>query len=293
MTRDWEEAVRRGSIDQLQRLLATGADINARDGHNQTALMIAAGNGDGHVVEWLIEHGAALDHTAKYGLSALMLAVVRGHVDVVRKLTDAGADAGLCGTGAPGFAAKTALDLAIAQADPELVDILRSSAKPQTHMTNNPHFETAPSWKAARTMLAFQPLEPGQTAGLRLQSIRIHVRDHKARLLAVGDRTLEAHYGGFVLSQARKGAEEARRLALAVPYGLTGQDAQIAGRAARVYELGPEPPPDDIDGRPPAVVAWHDAELFCLIASDTMSADQLVGIALSLYGQRGKTQSRR
>ena len=54
----------------------------------------------------------------------------------------------------------------------------------------------------------------------------------------------------------------------------------------------PEPAPDDIDGRSPAIVAWHDGELFCLIASDTMSSDQLVRIAISLYGQRRKARLR-
>jgi hypothetical protein len=156
-------------------------------------------------------------------------------------------------------------------------------------MTTNPHFETAPSWKAARamlTMLTFRPFEPGYTAGLPLQSIRIHVRDHKMGTLTVADRTLEAHYGGFVVSEVRKGVEEARRLALDVRYGPAGRDALIAGRAARVYELGPEPAADDIDGRSPAVVVWHDGELLCLVASATMSSDALVRIAASLYRQR-------
>jgi hypothetical protein len=153
-------------------------------------------------------------------------------------------------------------------------------------MTSNPHFETAASWKTAWEMLTFQPREPRHTAGLRLHSIRIHVRDHKLRELSVNDRTLEAHYGGFVLSQARKGTAEARRLALDVRYGSAGHEGQIAGHATRIYELGPEPAPDDIDGRSPAVVTWYDADLFFLVASDTMSSDELVRIALSLYGQR-------
>jgi hypothetical protein len=50
--------------------------------------------------------------------------------------------------------------------------------------------------------------------------------------------------------------------------------------------------PDDIDGRSPAIVAWHDGELVCLIASDTMSSDQLVRIAILLYGQRRKARLR-
>ena len=48
-------------------------------------------------------------------------------------------------------------------------------------MNENPHFATANSWKAARTMLTFAPLVPTHTAGLRLQALRIHVRDHKMR----------------------------------------------------------------------------------------------------------------
>lgn len=129
MTREWEDAVHRGSIDELQLLLASGADIDARDGHGQTALMLAAVKGNGPVAGWLVERGAALDHTAKYGLSALMLAAVGGHVDIVRRLAEAGANINLRGTGAPGFAEKTALDLAIARGNPEMVEILRSAAE--------------------------------------------------------------------------------------------------------------------------------------------------------------------
>jgi uncharacterized protein len=128
MTSEWRDAVRRGSVDELERLLASGADIDARDKHGQTALTLAAREGRAESVAWLVGHGATLDVTAKYGLSALMLAVVNGHVDVVRILVRSGANLELQGSGAPGFAGKTALDLAIARDDQEMVDILRSLA---------------------------------------------------------------------------------------------------------------------------------------------------------------------
>jgi ankyrin repeat protein len=60
----------------------------------------------------LIDHGAALDVTAKYGLSALMLAVINRHEGIARRLVAAGADLALRGSGAPGFAGKTARALA-------------------------------------------------------------------------------------------------------------------------------------------------------------------------------------
>jgi hypothetical protein len=135
-------------------------------------------------------------------------------------------------------------------------------------------------------MVAFRPLEPSHTAGFRLQSIRIHVRDHKLRELTIEERTLEAHYGAFVLSQSQKGTREARRLALDVSYGQAAREARIAGREARLYERGPEPPPEDIDGRSPSVVTWHDADMFYLISSGEMSPDDLVRVAVSLYAAR-------
>lgn len=111
MRSEWEEAVLRGRVDELQRLVDCGIDIDTRNQKGQTSLMLAAAEGQAPVVTWLVTRGAALDQTAKYGLSALMLAVVRGHADVVRELAHAGANASLRGTGPPGFSEKTALDL--------------------------------------------------------------------------------------------------------------------------------------------------------------------------------------
>ena len=129
MTREWEEALHHGSIDILEFLLEAGAEIDARDAHGQTSVMLAALDGQAHVVRWLVVHGAALDHTAKYNLSALMLAVIRGHAGVVRELTSAGANLKLRGTGAPGFSGKTALDLAVAHGNSEIIEILRAAEK--------------------------------------------------------------------------------------------------------------------------------------------------------------------
>ena len=59
-------------------------------------------------------------------LLALMLAVVAGHAQVAWLLADAGADRSLRGTGTPGFADKTARDLAVERDMRELSIALKS-----------------------------------------------------------------------------------------------------------------------------------------------------------------------
>jgi hypothetical protein len=63
--------------------------------------------------------------TAKFGLSALMLAIVNRHQSVARDLVDGGADLSLRGSGAPGFAGKTAHDLAFESGQPDLANHIR------------------------------------------------------------------------------------------------------------------------------------------------------------------------
>ena len=124
----WQRAIKAGDVDAVRALLRSGTDINAKDRYGQTALMLAAHRGHAALVRQLIEHGANLDVTAKYSLSALMLAVIAGHTEIVRRLVQAGANRNLQGSGAPGFAGKTAYDLAVARGLKELYDELADVA---------------------------------------------------------------------------------------------------------------------------------------------------------------------
>jgi ankyrin repeat protein len=112
MTSEWERAVKGGDLASLASQIAAGADVDAIDRFGQSALMIASQRGHLEVVRLLIEAGADLDRTAKFGLSATMLAVVNGHELVARELGAAGAEIRTVGSGAPGFARKTAAALA-------------------------------------------------------------------------------------------------------------------------------------------------------------------------------------
>jgi uncharacterized protein len=108
----WRQAIGQGDAAVIGELLKRGANVDARDRYGQTGLMLAAHAGHHEVVVTLIAHRADLNVTAKFGLSAVMLAVVAGHPEVARLLARAGADLSLKGSGAPGFAGKTAHDLA-------------------------------------------------------------------------------------------------------------------------------------------------------------------------------------
>jgi hypothetical protein len=145
------------------------------------------------------------------------------------------------------------------------------------------HFATVSDWKAAAALVSFTPRRLGNAGARQLRSLQVHIRDHRDRDVPVGDRTLEAHFGEFVFSQSQHSAAEARRKALETSYGTAARPGRVGGHEARLYELGPEVPPDDIDGRQPAVVTWHEGRMFFLLASVEMSCDALLGVAESLY----------
>ncbi|MDK9705652.1 MAG: ankyrin repeat domain-containing protein [Desulforhopalus sp.] len=125
MNTAWEDAIGSGDIRMVREILHKGIDVNSRNSHGQTALMLAAHAGHLEVVEALIGHKANLNITGKFGLSALMLALVSGYEDIARVLAKAGADLSLLGTGAPGFTGKTAYDLAVARGMIDVLEELR------------------------------------------------------------------------------------------------------------------------------------------------------------------------
>ncbi len=154
-----------------------------------------------------------------------------------------------------------------------------SSSTPQP----NPHFKSATSWKEAAALVHFEPVVPQWTDGQKAQSFAVHVMDHKRRELDIGERSLEAYFGTFSMSQALKADGEARRWAIETRYGTDAREVTVAGHEGRAYALGPEPEPDDIDPRMPAIVTWYVDDRFFMLASDQLEVDVLTRIAESCY----------
>ena len=130
MKPDWQDAAEQGDEAELRAMLEAGEDLNAHDRYGQTALMLAARHGHLEAARALVDAGADLDHTAKYRLTALMLATINGHYLVAQLLVEAGADTRITGTGAPGFAGRTALDLANNLGRESIAQVLRDTGGP-------------------------------------------------------------------------------------------------------------------------------------------------------------------
>ncbi|GLH10106.1 Palmitoyltransferase Hip14 [Gryllus bimaculatus] len=85
------EAAERGDAAAVQRFLADGAPVDARDKDGNTALHIAASSGRTEVVDILIANGAAVDRFG-FGLrTPLHCAAAKGHETIVARLVTAGA----------------------------------------------------------------------------------------------------------------------------------------------------------------------------------------------------------
>lgn len=80
------------SIDCMQLLIENGCDVNAKNGHDETALMWAVH--DLEKMKLLIQRGADVNAKAKTGNTALLIASIgHGKYDAVKLLLDKGADA--------------------------------------------------------------------------------------------------------------------------------------------------------------------------------------------------------
>ncbi len=86
------EAMGKGAVAQVEKLLARGVSPDCRDNEGKTALMRAAEDGNPALVGVLIRHGADVNALDDDGETALMKAAFGGHLSVVELLAENDAD---------------------------------------------------------------------------------------------------------------------------------------------------------------------------------------------------------
>lgn len=85
-------AVEINDLAKVESLLASGADVNARNDGGATALLMAAAYGSGDIVNRLLAAGADPDIASYRGESPLRSAIWQNHIDIAVALLEHGAD---------------------------------------------------------------------------------------------------------------------------------------------------------------------------------------------------------
>lgn len=110
-----------GTIELIRAIENAGGSIIRADQLGRIAF-VGSRNKDFEVLDYLLEHGADLSHGNDCQYSPLILSVLRGHVELVKRFVERGDD-----TGARDADGETALSLAIEKGQTAMISILRQS----------------------------------------------------------------------------------------------------------------------------------------------------------------------
>lgn len=121
---DLHKAVIEGNLDDVQALLASSADVEARKSgiEGWTSLHLATINEKTAVIRALLAAGAKVDMIDYYGLTSLQIAAERGHLNIVSILFEADANAN-----SRDHSRKTALHRAVEAGQVRVVNALISA----------------------------------------------------------------------------------------------------------------------------------------------------------------------
>jgi ankyrin repeat protein len=82
------DAAARGALDELQRMVASGADLSVSDYDGRTAMHLAAAEGHEDVLVWLLKYGAPAFAKDRFGNSPADDARRHGHKGILRLLAE-------------------------------------------------------------------------------------------------------------------------------------------------------------------------------------------------------------
>ena len=85
------EAAKTGEVEEAERLIQAGADLEALDENGETPLTAAALAGQTAAVKLLVARGADMKRRNKGGFTALHAAAYEGHIQIVEFALDRGA----------------------------------------------------------------------------------------------------------------------------------------------------------------------------------------------------------
>ena len=80
------------NVQQLQKLIEAGADINTTTRNGLTPFMIAASNGNLDIVKYLIQQDVDTKAKSPNGSNAFLIAAKNGHLEIVEHFIKQGTD---------------------------------------------------------------------------------------------------------------------------------------------------------------------------------------------------------
>ena len=99
-TKSLHRAAADGDIEQVKSLIASGADVNAKDKNGQTPLHLVCSRGNKEMAELLIAKGADINAKANTWHTTPLIAAIRsGHKDIAKLIIAEGADINAKGRG--------------------------------------------------------------------------------------------------------------------------------------------------------------------------------------------------
>jgi len=119
---DLHAAVYAGDVQQVQQLIASGADVRAPNQFGVTPMSVAAVVADPAMIQVLLKAGADADSPNAEGQTALMAVARTGNIESAKLLLKAGADL----QAREKWGGQTALMWAAAQSQPEMIRFLLS-----------------------------------------------------------------------------------------------------------------------------------------------------------------------